>query len=481
MSLTSNGYQSGFGNEFATQALPDTLPVGRNSPQRVAHGLYAEQLSGTAFTAPRADNRRSWLYRIRPAAMHGAFERYAGPAQASFHNVFGDGPTTPDQLRWNPLPMPPADAAVDFLDGLFTMAGNGSPAAQTGVGIHLYAANRDMRGRYFYDADGELLIVPQQGRLRLDTELGVVEVEPHEIAVIPRGVRFSVSLPDGQARGYVCENFGALLRLPDLGPIGSNGLANPRDFLAPHASYEDVEGDFELVAKFQGHLWRAGIGHSPLDVVAWHGNYAPYKYDLRHFNTIGSISFDHPDPSIFLVLHSASDTPGTSNLDFVIFPPRWPVAQDTFRPPWFHRNIASEFMGLVHGAYDAKAEGFVPGGASLHNWMTGHGPDAATFDKASAADLAKPDVIADTMAFMFETRAVIHPTRQAMDAAHRQRDYQACWAGLRKHFTPPARSARSLRRRLRAGSRRVRAAGRGGAPRAGSRSGVRRSVARTRR
>ncbi|KGM55078.1 homogentisate 1,2-dioxygenase [Lysobacter daejeonensis GH1-9] len=432
MALSSNGYQTGFGNEFATEAVAGALPVGRNSPQRVAHGLYAEQLSGTAFTAPRHANRRSWLYRIRPAAMHGEFKPYAQP---QFHNAFGEGPVTPDQLRWNPLPMPAAP--TDFIDGLFTMAGNGGPAAQSGVGIHLYAANRDMHGRYFYDADGELLIVPQHGRLHIETEMGVLDVEPQQIAVIPRGVRFSVSLPDGEARGYVCENFGAMLKLPDLGPIGSNGLANPRDFEVPNAAYEDVEGDFELVAKFQGHLWRAYIGHSPLDVVGWHGNYAPYKYDLRRFNTIGSISYDHPDPSIFLVLHSPSDSEGVSNLDFVIFPPRILAMQDTFRPPWFHRNIASEFMGLVHGAYDAKAEGFVPGGCSLHNSMTGHGPDAATFEKASSADLSQPDYISGTMAFMFETRAVIRPAMQAIEASHRQREYQACWAGLKKHFRAP--------------------------------------------
>jgi homogentisate 1,2-dioxygenase len=429
MAITGNGYQSGFGNEFASEALPGTLPEGRNSPQRVAHGLYAEQISGTAFTAPRHANRRSWLYRIRPAAMHGPFSLLGS---TRFHNDFDAGPVTPDQLRWSPLPMP--ETATDFVDGLVTMAGNGSPAVQSGIGIHLYAANRDMQGRHFYDADGELLIVPQQGRLHLETELGVLDVEPQEIAVIPRGLRFRVALPDGQARGYVCENFGAFMRIPDLGPIGSNGLANPRDFLTPNAAYEDVEGDFELVAKFQGHLWRADIGHSPLDVVGWHGNHAPCKYDLRRFNTIGSISYDHPDPSIFLVLTSPSDTPGVGNLDFVIFPPRALVARDTFRPPWFHRNIASEFMGLVQGEYDAKAEGFAPGGCSLHNCMTGHGPDAATFEKASAADTSQPDYIEGTMAFMFETRNVLRPTRAAMDAAHRQRDYQACWAGLRKNF-----------------------------------------------
>ncbi|MDX1549524.1 MAG: homogentisate 1,2-dioxygenase [Lysobacter spongiicola] len=437
MAITSNGYQSGFGNEFATEALEGTLPQGRNSPQKVAHGLYAEQLTGTAFTAPRHANRRSWLYRIRPAAMHGSFERYRPVDTARFHNHFGDGPVTPNQLRWDPLPMPGDGERIDFVDGLYTMAGNGGAAAMTGLGVHVYAANASMQGRFFYNADAEMLIVPQQGRLHLATELGVVEVEPQEIAVVPRGVRFRVELRDGSARGYVCENFGALLRLPDLGPIGSNGLANPRDFLSPQAAFEDIEGEFELVAKFQGHLWRADIGHSPLDVVGWHGNYAPYKYDLRRFNTIGSISYDHPDPSIFLVLHSPSDTPGTSNLDFAIFPPRWLVAQDTFRPPWFHRNIASEYMGLIHGAYDAKAEGFVPGGSSLHNCMTGHGPDAATFEKASKADLSKPDVVKDTMAFMFEARGVIRPTAQALEAGHRQAGYQDCWAGLQKHFRAP--------------------------------------------
>ncbi|MFT4257202.1 MAG: homogentisate 1,2-dioxygenase [Pseudoxanthomonas sp.] len=429
--MESNDYMTGFGNEFATEAIAGTLPVGRNSPQQVAHGLYAEQLSGTAFTAPRGHNRRSWLYRIRPAAVHGPFAAFA---QENFRNDFGSGPVSPEQLRWNPLPIP--ETPVDFVEGICTIAGNGGADVQTGVGIHLYAANKSMQGRFFYNADAELLLLPQQGRLRIATELGVLEVEPQQIAVIPRGVRFRVELPDGPSRGYVCENFGALLRLPDLGPIGANGLANPRDFETPAAAFEDVEGDFELIAKFQGHLWRAGIDHSPLDVVAWHGNYAPYRYDLRRFNAIGSISFDHPDPSIFTVLTSPSDTPGTANLDLAIFPPRWLVAQDTFRPPWFHRNVASEFMGLLHGVYDAKAEGFAPGGCSLHNCMSGHGPDAATFEKASHADLSKPDVIADTMAFMFETRAAIRPTRQALDAPHRQRDYLQCWAGLQKHFKP---------------------------------------------
>lgn len=423
----------GFGNQFSSEALPGALPTGRNSPQRCPYGLYAEQMSGTAFTAPRADNRRSWLYRIRPAAMHGPFEPLS---HAGLVSDFTAVPASPNQLRWDPLPMPSDEQPADFIDGLVTMAGNGSADAQSGCAIHLYSANRSMSTRYFYDADGELLLVPQQGRLRLHTEFGQLEIGPQEIALIPRGVRCRIELPDGAARGYVCENFGAPLRLPDLGPIGANGLAQPRDFFAPHAAYEDLEGEFELIAKFMGHLWRAPIDHSPLDVVAWHGNHVPMRYDLRRFNTIGSISFDHPDPSIFTVLQSVSDTPGVDALDFVIFPPRILAMRDTFRPPWFHRNVASEFMGLIHGQYDAKAAGFVPGGASLHNCMSGHGPDADTFEKASRADTMQPQVITDTMAFMFETRCVLRPTAFALQTPMLQRDYAQCWQGLKKHFDP---------------------------------------------
>ncbi len=434
---TTPRYLSGFGNHFATEALPGALPEGRNSPQRCAYGLYAEQFSGTAFTAPRHANRRSWLYRIRPAASHGEFRKLrAGRLETRFDEV----DPSPNRLRWSAPPLP--RAPTDFIDGLATVGGNGSPDANTGCAIHWYVANRSMRGRFFYDADGELLIVPQSGRLRIATELGLLEVAPLEIAVIPRGLRFRVELPDAGARGYICENFGAPFRLPDLGPIGSNGLANPRDFLTPVAGYEDRKGRFELVAKFAGALWAAPIDHSPLDVVAWHGNNAPYKYELTRFNTMGSVSFDHPDPSIFLVLQSVSDTAGVDNVDFVIFPPRWLSMRDTFRPPWFHRNVASEFMGLIEGVYDAKAEGFEPGGASLHNCMSGHGPDAATFEKAILADTSKPAYVGKTMAFMFETRALIRPTRHALKSPLLQADYDAAWRGLKSHFTPSAPVAR---------------------------------------
>ncbi|MDZ5649578.1 homogentisate 1,2-dioxygenase [Nitrospirillum sp. BR 11828] len=423
---------SGFGNGFATEAVPGALPVGRNSPQKVPFGLYAEQVSGSAFTAPRAENRRSWLYRLRPTASHAPFQPYARSSLLR-SGPFDEVPPTPNRLRWDPLPLP--DAPTDFVDGLVTYGGNGDAGTNNGIAIHLYAANQPMTSRVFYNADGELLIVPQMGRLRLETELGRMEVAPGEIAVVPRGVRFRVLLPDGRARGYVCENYGAPFKLPDLGPIGANGLANPRDFLTPVAWFEDVDERTEVVQKFQGRLWTTTLDHSPLDVVAWHGNLAPYTYDLARFNTINTVSYDHPDPSIFTVLTAPSEMAGTANCDFVIFPPRWMVAEDTFRPPWFHRNVMNEFMGLIHGQYDAKAGGFAPGGASLHNCMSGHGPDRTSYERAVAADL-KPHKIENTMAFMFESRWVIRPTRFAIETPLMQLDYDDCWSGFTKAELP---------------------------------------------
>jgi homogentisate 1,2-dioxygenase len=423
-------YLPGFGNHQVTEAIDGALPDGRNSPQQAPLGLYAEQLSGSAFTQPRSHNLRSWLYRIRPSAAHPAYRRIEDGALAS--GPFGVD-VSPNRLRWDAPAYPVGE--VDFVDGLLTFGGNGDVLTRTGIGIHWYRATASMTDKYFVDADGELLVVPQDGRLHVATELGVLHVAPGEIVVLPRGLRFRVELPDGRGRGYVCENYGLPFELPPRGPIGANGLANERDFLAPVAAYEDREEPVRLVQKFGGHLWVADYDHSPLDVIAWHGTYYPYKYDLARFMTIGSISFDHPDPSIFTVLTSPSDTPGLANADFVIFPPRWLVGEDTFRPPWFHRNVMSEFMGLVRGVYDAKAEGFEPGGASLHNTFTSHGPDAETYEKASTADL-EPQKVDDTLAFMFETRWTIIPTAHALAAPNLQPDYDSVWHGLARNFRP---------------------------------------------
>lgn len=416
-------YQHGFGNEFQTEAIKGTVPRGQNSPQKPPLGLYAEQLSGAAFTVPQKSQLRSWLYRILPSVTHGAFKAYQKPQETTV--------AAPTQLRWDPLPLP--KKKVDFIDGVVTMAKGGDLHGWSGLAAHRYAITASMDKRFFYNADGELLFVPEQGGLTFRTELGVLHVKPGEIIVIPRGVKFAVDLDGKSARGYVCENYGAPFALPDLGPIGSNGLAHPRHFLYPVAAYEDMKGRFELIAKFDGALWTTHIDHSPLNVVGWHGNYAPYKYDLALFNTMNTVSFDHADPSIFTVLTSPSGVPGVANVDFVIFPPRWSVAEHTFRPPYFHRNIMSEFMGLVHGVYDAKESGgFVPGGCSLHNCMSAHGPDAGVVKHAMNADLA-PLQMKDTLAFMFESKFIMRPTAAALKTGL-QKDYYKCWADMPKLF-----------------------------------------------
>lgn len=424
-------YQSGFGNQFASEAVPGVLPLGRNSPQKAAHGLYAELLSGSAFTAPRAENRRTWMYRRQPSVVVGGYAPYAQPWWKSGAAEGVSAP--PDPLRWAPTPVPEAEAQpLDFVDGLRSIVVNGDVDTQVGMAAHIVFINRSMTQRAFVNADGEMLLVPQQGTLAITTELGMLQVAPGEIALLPRGLAFKVAV-DGPSRVYVCENHGAHFRLPELGPIGSNGLANPRDFQAPVAAFEADALPHELIKKYGGRLWAARSAASPFNVVGWHGNLAPLKYDTANFMTIGSISFDHPDPSIFTVLTSPSDTPGTANCDFVIFPPRWLVAEDTFRPPWYHRNLMSEFMGLVYGQYDAKPEGFRPGGASLHNSMVPHGPDADAFERASNAPLA-PHKLDNTLAFMFESRYRFRPTEWAMNGGALDAAYADCWRNLKDGF-----------------------------------------------
>jgi homogentisate 1,2-dioxygenase len=430
--MTDRTYLTGFGNEFASEAQAGALPRGRNSPQHAPLGLYAELISGTAFTAPRHANRRTWMYRRQPSVVTGAYAPYEQPGWSTA--PAGGVSVAPDPLRWGPFDI--AAEPRDFVDGLCTIAASGDADAHIGIAALVYVANRSMGERALVDADGELLLVPQQGRLTLTTELGVLDVAPGEIALMPRGMAFKVAFPDGASRGYVCENYGAPFRLPELGPIGSNGLANARDFEAPVAAFEERAADHEIVRKFGGKLWRNHHRGTPFNVVAWHGNLTPCKYDTKNFMVIGSVSFDHPDPSIYTVLTSPSEVPGTANCDFVIFPPRWLVAEDTFRPPWFHRNVMSEFMGLVYGQYDAKPEGFRPGGASLHNAMVPHGPDAEAFERATSGEL-KPHKLDHTLAFMFESRLRLVPTEFAVRGSTLDRDYADSWLGLKDQFRRP--------------------------------------------
>ncbi len=424
-------YMSGFQNMLSTEALKNSLPQNQNSPQQTPFGLYPEQFSTTAFTAPQKSNLRSWLYRLRPSVGHGEFKPYKHPTFFS-HTV--DEAYTPNPLRWDPPAVP--SKSQDFISGLVTYTVAGSPAGQSGCAVHMYTCNVSMENTFFQNSDAEMLIIPQEGQLCFKTEFGILEIKPLEILVIPRGVKFQVLVQSDKARGYVLENFGSYLRLPDLGPIGANGLANPRHFLAPVANYVEETGNFKLLNKFMGELFVSNLKHNPLDVVAWYGNTYPYKYDLTLFNTINTVSFDHPDPSIFTVLTSPSHEVGTANVDFVIFPPRWMVAENTFRPPYFHRNCMSEFMGLIVGTYDAKQEGFLPGGASLHNTMTPHGPDLETYQKATHDNL-KPAKMDQTMAFMLETRYTFRTTEQALKSKYLQKDYLKCWSG----FEPEAKTS----------------------------------------
>ncbi len=405
---------SGFGNYHATEAMPGALPSNQNSPQLCPHGLFAEQLSGSAFTQPRPQNLYSWLYRSKPSVAQNDFVPYPQHATQTFAKA-----QPPNPMRWSPFPTP--STPQDFLEGLFHVAGNQR------LNAYIYRCTSSMDKKFFNNHDGELLFVPYQGELLLRTEFGALTIKPGWIAVIPRGVTFTVELLTNYACGYLCENGAAPLTLPQLGPIGANGLANPRHFLYPTASVDDSLEDVDIICKHQNYFWISEGNHTPLNVVAWHGRYAPYTYDLSLFNTINTVSFDHPDPSIFTVLTSPSNTSGVAHLDFVIFPPRWMVAENTFRPPYYHRNIMSELMGLIEGEYDAKQDGFSVGGVSIHNCMIPHGPDAETHQLAIKETL-EPNRYKDTLAFMFESYLPWRVTKDALAHPLRQLDYTSCWS-----------------------------------------------------
>lgn len=450
-----DAYQTGFGNTFESEVLPGALPIGRNNPRLVPYNLYTEQLSGTAFTAPRCENRRVWLYRIQPSVVAGDARPVVTSDDAPCY--FGgcdprECRTEVNPLRWRPFPMvtPTTNTTrppTDFVSGTKLMCHGGDPAVKDGLAIYMYSFDASMSTaqRVMYNADGDFLLVPQQGTLQVVTEVGTLVVEPCQICMIPRGMVFQINLASSSssneaARGYLLEIYKGGLQLPELGPIGSNGLANARDFHYPNASCvlskSEYETPHQILSKMDARLYEKASSHSPFNVVAWHGNYLPYKYDLRRFCAVNSVTYDHLDPSIYTVLTCQTDHAGTALADFVIFPPRVMATDfNTFRPPWFHRNTMSEFMGLIEGKYDAK-EGFMAGGASLHNCMTPHGPDTDTHTKATNDPCESPTKFEGGLAFMFETCLPLKVAPEALDNAEwRETKYAECWQGLADNFT----------------------------------------------
>ncbi|EER04290.1 Homogentisate 1,2-dioxygenase, putative [Perkinsus marinus ATCC 50983] len=314
---------------------------------------------------------------------------------------------------------------VDWVDSLFTIA------YHKGASCGVYDFGKDMSesSRVFIHHDADVMFLPRENVLKIRTELGVLRGGPREMILIPKGIKFTVDKANsGRAKGYFLENYGAPFKIPDLGPIGiTSGLAHPRHFRAPTASTVENRGASELISKFSGRMYLSKLNKTPYDVVGWYGNYYPTVYDLGLFMAINTVTYDHPDPSIGVVLQSPSLSyaPGTANIDFVIFPPRWLTAENTFRPPWFHRNVMSEFMGLLYGGYDAK-QGFKPGCSSIHNQLSPHGPDLAT--TTSSSNDGKPERYHGTLAFMWESDRIWIPTKQALEVL-KDDTYVDCWKG----------------------------------------------------
>lgn len=423
-------YMSGFGNTFETESIPGALPKGQNSPQKCPFNLYAEQLSGSPFSAPNNVNERSWLYRLRPSVKHSMNYTKINKKNWKTAPHQGEHNLPIGQYRWNPLL---EEEPCEFIDGVKTITVSGDVNVHNGMASNIYIFNKSMKNTVFTNADAEMLFIPYSGSICLFTEMGKLRIKPGQIAVLPRGISVKISTDDEISKGYLCENYGSKFNISEKGIIGANCLANPRDFKIPVAAYEELENNHSSILKWCGSFYKTEIKHSPLDVVAWHGNYTPYLYNLNNFSPIGSTNFDHPDPSIYSVLTSKSETLGTSNIDFIVFPERWSVAENTFRPPWYHKNIMSEFMGLIYGEYDARPNGFFPGGISLHNMMLPHGPDYETFQKASNEDL-KPHKFENSLAFMFETRYPQHVTKFASVSNGLQKNYIDCWRDIEKNF-----------------------------------------------
>lgn len=427
-----------FGDGYQSEALEGAVPEKYNSPQLAPHGLYAEQLSGTPFTKGRRVLERTWLYKIQPSAGHqrAAYRPVSNPS--AFPMLLKPKHATPAQKRWPPVPLPADSQQIDWVHGMVCTAGAGSEETKAGIRIYHYAANISMGNSSFCSSDGDILILPEKGELDVVTEMGRMQVRPGEVCCIQRGIKYKVDIVDGKAvRGYACETFEGAFHPPDLGPMGTNGLANPRDFMRPSAWYEDKQCDWMHYQKFLGEMFELPQSRSPFDTVGWHGNYIPWKYDLARFCAINSVTYDHVDPSSFTVVTSQTGgrEPGTASCDFVIFPPRWMVQEGTFRPPYYHRNCMSEYMGNISGQYEAKAQGFVPGAATLHSCMAGHGPDVQGFEGAIKIDTTKPMHLGfDNLAFMFESAYILRLTDYAVTTNPAEADYWKVWQGFRKMF-----------------------------------------------
>ncbi|KIV84436.1 homogentisate 1,2-dioxygenase [Exophiala sideris] len=440
-------YMPGFNNTFESEAVPGTTPQGQNSPRCVRFGLYAEQMTASAFVAPRHHNKKAWLYRARPAVAHRGFTELPDnkDMEANFLPMNPLVHISPAQLAWLPFDIP--SNGVDFVDGLHTIAGSGEPTLREGLATliksttlpsvtHVYLADKSMENRAFVNSDGDFLIVPQQGALNIQTEFGPLYVQPGEIVVIQRGQRFRISL-EGPSRGYILEIWGANFELPELGPLGANGLANARDFLCPKAQYSVTENDpWEIVYKLGGKFFKSTQSHCPFDVVAWHGNYVPYKYDLIKFVNVGSISVDHIDPSIFCVLTARSRDPDAPLADFLIFSPRWDVASHTYRPPYYHRNVASELMGLIYGEYGGRSDEFQPGGVSYECGMVPHGVAYEVRIKAaSETEVPQMQISKGAVAFIFESSRPFTIADWAWNSTKKHEHEPKMWDNLADNFS----------------------------------------------
>jgi homogentisate 1,2-dioxygenase len=425
----------GFGAPLQSEALPGALPLHQNSPRHAPYGLYPEQLSGTAFGLPRHKNLRTWLYRIRPSAQQSPFRPLR---HETFTTAFTSEPVEPNLFGWRPCPIP--SAGQDFVDGIVTLGGAGDGHSRRGYALHWFTANRSMDNRAFCNADGDFLLVPQLGELTLVTELGVLEVGTGQIALLPRGLRYSVVLRSPAARGFIAEVYGRHFELPERGVIGANGLADARHFRTSTAWFEDrLELGYRITSKLGGVLYDAQQDYSPYDVVAWHGNYVPYVYDLAAFVPVSNVRVDHPDPSIYSVVSCPLDETGSNLLDLIVFPPRWDPTEHTFRPPFFHRNATMEWNAVVRSDSSDGAL-FESGVSFLTPPMTPHGVTSAAVERAFRLDeatAAVPHRSSDqSLWIQFESSLPLQLSPLAREPSRAILDWPTVWGAYRNHFRP---------------------------------------------